>query len=124
MFGVFRQANAIGATSTRSTSAKGQPAMDYSSLLQSAPSVLAAEELVLEALQTKLAAGLGVPEADVDANKAVYAFGVDSLVALELRYWFMKEMKADLAVFEIMQSASLKALVAVVVEKSASRQDV
>ena len=66
--------------------------------------------MVVEALKLKLAKGLGIPIADIDIEKAIYSFGVDSLVALELRYWFAKEMRAEVSIFDIMQSQSVLAL--------------
>ena len=83
---------------------------DYSSLLKNTGSQLAIEEIFVEALKTKIASSLSVPKEDIDADKAIYTFGIDSLVALEVRYWFMKEMKADVAIFDIMQNRSLVAL--------------
>jgi hypothetical protein len=42
----------------------------------------------------------------------MYAYGVDSLVAVEVRYWFLKEFNAQVAVFEILSIAALRFLVA------------
>ncbi|CAD6579781.1 MAG: hypothetical protein ASARMPRED_009250 [Alectoria sarmentosa] len=68
-----------------------------------------AEDTVVEALKSKLSNSLSVPKEDIDAEKAIYSFGIDSLVALEVRYWYMKEMKANIPIFDIMQNQSLLA---------------
>lgn len=97
-------------------------AIDYEQLIRTAASQSAAEAVVVRSLREKLAAGLSIPVADIDVEKAIYSFGIDSLVALELRYWFIKEMKADVTIFDIMQSQSVLALGAFAAEKSDFRQ--
>lgn len=93
-----------------STSGNAGGTVDYAHLLTSAESQAAAEDIVVEALKSKLSNSLSVPKEDIDAEKAIYSFGIDSLVALEVRYWFMKEMKANIPIFDIMQNQSLLAL--------------
>ena len=93
-----------------STSSSSGNTIDYASLLTSAESQATAEEIVVEALRLKLSNSLLVPKEDIDPEKALFAFGIDSLVALEVRYWFMKEMKANISIFDIMQNRSLLAL--------------
>ena len=51
---------------------------------------------------------------DIDPGQPIHALGVDSLVALEVRYWLMKEMRAHIAFFDIMGSPSLRALASIV----------
>lgn len=65
---------------------------------------------------------LAIPIADVDAAKPIHALGVDSLVALEVKYWFMKEIKSDLTIFEIMEKESLYALGELAAGKSEVRK--
>lgn len=48
--------------------------------------------------------------AEIDVDKPIYAQGVDSLVAIEIRNWFARVVEADVAVFEILGSASLAAV--------------
>ena len=45
---------------------------------------------------------MGRPAGDVDTGKPLYAYGVDSLLAVELRNWFGKEIGAEVAIFDIM----------------------
>lgn len=93
-------------------------AVDYHELLSTAESSAAAEAVVCEGLVKKLYRALMIEAEDVDIGKPMHAYGVDSLVAVELRSWFMKEMGAEVAVFDIMGSGSIKDLVTAVAGKS------
>lgn len=74
--------------------------------------------IVLEALVTKMSRALNRPATDIEPSQPIHAVGVDSLVSLEIRYWFMKEVKANLAVFDIMGAASLYDLSSLAWQKS------
>ena len=91
---------------------------DSATLLKSATSQAAAEDVVLQALKSKLSHSLSIPCEEIDENKPIFAFGVDSLVALEVRYWFQKTLKAHVSVFDIMQAKSLLDLAGVAARES------
>ncbi len=93
-------------------------AVDYEKLLGAADSPGAAEEIVCEGLVKKLCRALMIEAEDIDTGKPMHAYGVDSLVAVELRSWLTKEMGAEVAVFDIMGSGSIKELAGVVAGKS------
>lgn len=44
---------------------------------------------------------------DMDVSKPVYAYGVDSLVAVELRNWLAAELKSELSIFDLTSTASI-----------------
>lgn len=118
---LFSTLRAVSSSSSDQSSSEGklksdQP--DHATLLRSCSNANAAQSILLSALVQKLADGLNIPAHDVDAGKTVYAHGVDSLVALELRYWFQREMGVELGVIDIMQSPSLKDLARNSAEKS------
>lgn len=69
--------------------------------LSSAKSLKDAEQIVLDALLNKLSKVLSVDLAELDAGRPMHTYGVDSLVAVELRTWMTKEIGADISVFEI-----------------------
>jgi hypothetical protein len=52
----------------------------------------------------------------------MYAYGVDSLVAVEVSYWLLKEFNAQVAVFEILSSESIAALRFLVASKTQYQQ--
>ncbi|GMG48901.1 unnamed protein product [Aspergillus oryzae var. brunneus] len=84
--------------------------VNIAAALQSATSSAEATTLTAEALTLKLCRVLSLSEGDIDENKALHEYGVDSLVAVELRSWFSKEMQADVAVFDIMGRATITSL--------------
>jgi NADP-dependent 3-hydroxy acid dehydrogenase YdfG len=100
---------------TSSTTQKQQP---LPILLSAAGSAEEAEESVLGALMQKLTRSLMMRLEEIDAQKPMAAYGVDSLVAVELRNWFSREAKVDLAVFDIVQAKSLIGLAKKVAAKS------
>ena len=58
-----------------------------------------------------------------DLEKPLHSYGVDSLVAIELRTWFATEFGADIAIFEMLAETSLIALSESVARKSLFRQE-
>ena len=120
LFSILRQQ--IHANKPANSNDSISSAIDYEYLIRTAASQPAAEVVVVQALREKLAAGLSIPVADIDVEKAIYSFGIDSLVALELRNWFIKEMKADVTILDIMQSQSVRTLGAFAAGKSDFRQ--
>lgn len=74
-------------------------------------------KVAAQSLARKLARALAIEADDVDLEKPLHAFGVDSLVAVELRNWIAKEFAADIPVFEIMGGRTVEG-VGELVEKS------
>lgn len=54
----------------------------------------------------------------IDRDKQLQLYGVDSLLAVELRTWLVKEFKADITVFEIQGASALETLSLSVAVKS------
>ena len=75
--------------------------IDVRQLLLAATSAADAAAVVSQALIRKLSKTLAALQNDVEMHKPLAAYGVDSLLALELRSWIAKEFLADVAVFEI-----------------------
>ncbi|KAH9885669.1 hypothetical protein F4778DRAFT_798830 [Xylariomycetidae sp. FL2044] len=73
--------------------------------------------VVVEALIAKLARALSVPADYIDVDKTLSAYGVDSLMAVELRNWFINDFDAKVAVFDIMGNTSVAAIGELVVSK-------
>ncbi|GME32277.1 Lovastatin diketide synthase LovF 2 [Neofusicoccum parvum] len=71
--------------------------------------------LVTRAVVERLAKLMMVPVADVDAGRPLSAYGVDSLVAVEVRNWIAREVGVEVSVFEIMANVPMGALAAEVV---------
>ncbi|KAJ5516222.1 hypothetical protein N7527_007782 [Penicillium freii] len=87
------------------------------SLLQ-AETLADANAAVLELSTEKLSKTVSMAMADVDANTPLHQYGVDSLVAVELRDWFAEELQAELGVFEILGGATLASVSQLAAKKS------
>ena len=125
MFRPLVQLNAVadGGGSGRSVSGGAETARtSWAAQLRGAEDGMGATEAALAALVDRLARLLAVPTQDIDPAKAVVAFGIDSLIALELRQWVGKELRADTSILDIMQSESVRSLARLVAEKSELRR--
>ena len=96
---------------------------NFASTLAAAEDEAAAAAIILQALVTKLGNMLSVSEQDVDTRRPIIAFGLDSLVAVELRFWMAKDMRAEISIFDIMQADSLEELAGVLAARTELRKD-
>ncbi|KAI2689896.1 hypothetical protein CBS147355_347 [Penicillium roqueforti] len=86
---------------------------------------LTASTTLLEAVQTITHALVGIlagmfsrPVSEIDPNMSLSQFGVDSLVAVELRNWLVATFEAECSLFDVMHSSSVTALATLVAHKS------
>lgn len=70
----------------------------------------AAVDLISAAMAERLGRLMMIPASDVDVNKPMSAYGVDSLVAVEIRNWIAKELVVDVSVFELMANVPMRQL--------------
>jgi hypothetical protein len=117
MFRPLLQLSAV-AQGAGAGSAKSAAQDDFASQLAGAAEAVAAKGAALAALVDRLARLLAVPREDIDPCRPILLFGIDSLIALELRRWIGKELRAEMSIFDIMQGASVEELAAKVVERS------
>ena len=88
-------------------------------LLKSTTCPTTAVQIILESgLIPKLAALLMMPREDVDVRKPLVAYGLDSLVAVELRNWISRDLEANIPLMELMNNPSIEALAAKIAERS------
>ena len=93
-------------------------AVSLASRLAEAGGAEQAGEVILEALVCKVADMLQIPASEVDPSRPMYRYGVDSLVALEVRNWITRELKANVALLEILGAVPMTAFAAKIAEKS------
>ncbi|PVH93388.1 reducing type I polyketide synthase [Periconia macrospinosa] len=91
---------------------------NFRNLFIEAPSMTEARELATQALQVKMSRILGLPLTTIELDNSLDSYGVDSLVALELRNWMTKEMGAEVAVFELLGGTSIREIGGIVAAKS------
>lgn len=72
----------------------------------------------LDAFIAKLNSSLNLSSDDsIDGNTPLIDLGLDSLVAVDIRTWFLQELKIDLPVLKILGGASAVELVTLAAEK-------
>ncbi|RSM00803.1 hypothetical protein CEP52_008889 [Fusarium oligoseptatum] len=76
-------------------------------------------EIVLRALAAKLARAMSMSPEDIEPNKPLSNYGVDSLMAVELRSWIGRDFGAPVAISDIMGGVPIARIADVVVAKSA-----
>ncbi|RYP49220.1 hypothetical protein DL768_005037 [Monosporascus sp. mg162] len=88
-------------------------------LFQHAAGAKARAGVVVAALVKRLAHALGVATDDIDEQRPLSDYGVDSLMAVELRNWMRQDFSAAVAVFEIMDGGtSIRAVAELVVKRT------
>lgn len=110
----------------------GTSALDFFVMLSSLTSVTgnqgqanySAGNSFQDALLAQLSKILSYELADLDPSRPLNAYGVDSLVAVELRVWMSKEIGADISVFDITSGQRIKQLAGKVAATSRFRQTV
>lgn len=100
-------------------------ATSYRAQFAGAPSLEDVTKVAAEAIIEKLAKLLVEmrDDADIDRNKQLQMYGVDSLLAVEPRNWIDKEFEADITVFEIQGASTLGTLSVAVAIKSQIRNE-
>ncbi|ETS79029.1 hypothetical protein PFICI_08882 [Pestalotiopsis fici W106-1] len=111
------QASLVGGTSPTSSSD------DAAQRFLQAGSAAERAEVVAGALQEKLARALGVEIDEIDVGKGLADYGVDSLMAVELRNWIRRDFGVSVAVFEIMDGKAVIRDIGASVEAKAERVD-
>ncbi|KAL4747556.1 hypothetical protein BDW72DRAFT_209502 [Aspergillus terricola var. indicus] len=85
-------------------------ATDHPKLLSSTPSTDDAVALITEWACARVAQILGRSAADIEATKPIHVYGIDSLVAVDLRNWFEQEIGVHVTVFDLMGNVPLREL--------------
>nr|XP_036579892.1 polyketide synthase [Colletotrichum truncatum]KAF6787648.1 polyketide synthase [Colletotrichum truncatum] len=74
--------------------------------------------IVQEALTAKLAELLAMDPSDVRPHVPIADFGLDSLVAIEIKNWIVRSFKAAMQTADVLEAPSLTSLITVVLERS------
>ncbi|KAJ5091914.1 polyketide synthase [Penicillium alfredii] len=79
-------------------------------LLGQCKSLQDASEVTTAALCERLARGLQTAVGNIDASKPLHAYGVDSLMAVDIRAWALTEAQAEIALFDVLSGISIAGL--------------
>lgn len=89
-----------------------------SSQLSRAESMRDAIDIITTTVCQRLARGLQTAAENIDANKPLHNYGVDSLMAVEIRTWITVNLQADISLFDILSGVSVAALAIKIAAKS------
>nr|WHN38865.1 polyketide synthase 4 [Elsinoe perseae] len=90
---------------------------DYPSMLREASTKEKAAEIAKEALTSKIATTLRL-ESEMDISRPLHEYGVDSLVAVELKAWLESDLRTRIGTHEIAGGVTVGALAETVVARS------
>jgi NADP-dependent 3-hydroxy acid dehydrogenase YdfG/acyl carrier protein len=114
LFTLLSHLDTSPSSSTSSPSDTNTP--NYAHLFATADSLSSASSIVTLSLTHRLARAISIPAPDINVTKPLHSYGVDSLVAVELRNWLAKEFGAKIAVFRLMGAKDLESVGSMVVE--------
>ena len=109
---------AAASSSSASTKQGPRSLQDLNHSIASVDSWDQAVSNICQAIVGKLSVMFSLPEDEVDPSASMSHYGVDSLVAVELRNWLSSASQSDISIFDIMQSKSLVSLATVACVKS------
>lgn len=87
-------------------------------LLKEVSSLAEAADIITVALSEKVSASLGLDVSDIDVTRPIHFYGVDSLIAVELRNWFANKLEADVAVMHILGNTSVQDIASIAAKNS------
>lgn len=94
---------------------QGQPGqtatLSFAKRLSAAKSPEQAGDVIRDMLVHKVAKCLAVTEDRIDVERSLPAYGINSLVAIEIRNWIFKEVKVDVAIFDLISPLPIQGLV-------------
>ncbi|KAF2207327.1 hypothetical protein CERZMDRAFT_107796 [Cercospora zeae-maydis SCOH1-5] len=103
-------AESVHSAASMKGSKDGLKEVAIASLLATATTISAAAEMVVAAVVARLSDLLSVAAEHIELDKSFSANGIDSLVAIELRTFLVRDIKADVPMLDIMSTQSIRSL--------------
>ncbi|KAH8819280.1 putative polyketide synthase [Xylogone sp. PMI_703] len=107
----FQTLEKMGKSSARAEDKASDNTPSLATRLSTCGSTDEAAKLVNGALCEHLAKGLQTAAENIDSSKPLHYYGVDSLMAVEIRSWVLTNLKADISLFDVLGSTSVATLV-------------
>jgi signal transduction histidine kinase len=92
--------------------------VDVQTVLRGCTSTDDALEKTLQAIKTKLARLLAIIDEDIRVDRSIASYGMDSLIAVELRNWILTLLEANVQMFELMSSMPFSDLALLIAKRS------
>ncbi|KAK2739800.1 Type I Iterative PKS [Onygenales sp. PD_40] len=106
--------------SARNSTGKGGDAGEsIGEKLRKATSLAEAAAAIEQSFKEEVGRAIGVDVAEIDVQKQLPEFGVDSLKAVEIRNRTLKEMQSDISVFELLSNMPIAELSVKIASRSA-----
>ncbi|POS74158.1 polyketide synthase-3 [Diaporthe helianthi] len=102
----------------RGSSQSGQASVSIHEEIARAGSLDEAASAVQGALVEKISSMFVIPEKDIDPGRPLSHYGVDSLVAVEMRNWLVPNARVEISIFDLIGSSSLSGLALNVVKRA------
>ncbi|VUC24936.1 unnamed protein product [Clonostachys rosea] len=97
---------------------QGSGDQDFETELSRVSSLASAVEIVLTGIMQRLAKLTNRALEDLDSSQSPSTYGVDSLVAVELRNWISNQLKSTVSIFEIVGKRSVAELAEIIASQS------
>ncbi|KFY43786.1 hypothetical protein V495_03781 [Pseudogymnoascus sp. VKM F-4514 (FW-929)] len=101
-------------SSTKAVSSK----FDVQAVIGSATTADEVKEATQLAIKMKLSHLLAMPEDEINTDRSVVSYGIDSLIAVELRNWILTQLESQVQMFELMSSITFSELSNMVAKRS------
>jgi acyl carrier protein len=95
-----------------------QTTMDVETLLQQATSVDEVHVIIIKAICERFATFTARPVEEVDPDSSLDEFGIDSLVAIELKNWLVRTFQVSVQTSEVVDAASITSLAKLIAARS------
>lgn len=105
-------------TAGRESSQSGLGSLSLHEEIARAGQLEEAANAVQSALVAKISNMFVIPEKNIDPSRPLSHYGVDSLVAVELRNWLVPNARVEISIFDLIGSSSLSGLALNVVKRA------
>lgn len=114
-----RMGTHASSTSSNGTTTGTGSALDaFHTALRNATSPEEATEHICEAIMEKMATLLMVPREEILPSRPMAEYGLDSLVAVQMRAWVAGAMEAQVSILELLANTAVRELAGVVARRS------
>ncbi|KAI0002760.1 ketoacyl-synt-domain-containing protein [Xylariaceae sp. FL0662B] len=114
----FIHLKAAAMAETRAAGAATAEVVSYRSVFRATTSDDEARGVAIQGILQKLSEVLSVARNDVDAQRSMASYGLDSLTAIEVRNWITRELGATLEILELLTSSNVSDLAALIVSRT------